>query len=156
MSMNYEEFKSILVKLRPVVGEMADAFWLAALLDPAQQRDVHAVAQAMAAELLEEGYVGKHILLEPPAAEHARGEFPLGTVVYVDKPMCRFGLRENDLPQHLLIVGRSGAGKTNVGYRLVWNLLKGRKPFVVLDWRRNYGRAIRLRGEFAARSTIMR
>jgi DNA-binding MarR family transcriptional regulator len=134
-----EEFKSLLAKLRPVIGEMADAFWLAALLDPEREKDVKAVAQAMAAELLEESYIGRHILLEPPAEEHAWGEFPLGTVVYADRPVCRFGLRENDLPQHLLVVGRSGAGKTNVGYWLVWNLLKAGKPFIVLDWRRNYG-----------------
>jgi len=57
----------VLAKLQPVIGEMADAFWLAAILDPDQQRDVHAVAQAMAAELLDESYVAKHILLEPPA-----------------------------------------------------------------------------------------
>lgn len=137
--MHSEEFKSLLAKLRPVIGEMADAFWLAAILDPEREKDVKAVAQAMAAELLEESYIGRHILLEPPAEEHARGEFPLGTVVYADRPVCRFGLRENDLPQHLLVVGRSGAGKTNVGYWLVWNLLKAGKPFIVLDWRRNYG-----------------
>jgi DNA-binding MarR family transcriptional regulator len=133
-----EEFKEILAKLRPVIGEMADAFWLAALLDPEQQKDIHAVAQAMAAELLDESYMTRHILLEPPPEEKVKGEYPLGTVVYAEKPRCPFGLRENDMPQHVLILGRSGAGKTNVGYLLVWNLLREGKPFTVLDWRRNY------------------
>ena len=61
-----DEFKSLLAKLRPVIGEMADAFWLTAVLDPARQKDIHAVAQAMAAELLDESYTSTHILLEPP------------------------------------------------------------------------------------------
>lgn len=133
-----EEFKDTLAKLKPVIGEMADAFWLAALLDPDQQKDVHAVAQAMAAELLDESYMRRHILLEPPPEEKVKGEYRLGMVVYADKPRCPFGLRENDMPQHVLILGRSGAGKTNVGYLLVWNLLRAGKPFIVLDWRRNY------------------
>jgi len=136
--MYHEEFKSLLSKLRPVIRELADAFWLTTLLDPDQQKDVHAVAQAMAAELLDESYTGKHILLEPPPAQSAKGKYPLGTVIYANRPMGVFGLRENDLPQHLLILGRSGAGKTNVGYWLVWNLLRAGKPFIVLDWRKNY------------------
>jgi len=133
-----KEFKELLAKLRPVIGDMADAFWLATLLDPQQEKDMHAVAQALAAELLDEDYVERHILLEPPPQHAARGEYPLGTVMYANKPVCRFGLREGDMPQHIAILGRSGAGKTNVGYILVWNLLRAGKPFIILDWRGTY------------------
>jgi len=132
------EFKDLLAKLRPVIGEMADAFWLATLLDPGQEKDIHAVAQAMAAELLDESYIGRNILLEPPPRDKVKGEYPLGTVTYANKPMCPFGLLDSDLPQHVAILGRSGAGKTNVGYLLVWNLLRAGKPFIVLDWRGTY------------------
>lgn len=132
------EFKELLAKLRPVIGEMADAFWLATLLDPGQEKDIHAVAQAMAAELLDESYIGRNILLEPPPRDKVKGEYPLGTVTYANKPMCSFGLLDSDLPQHVAILGRSGAGKTNVGYLLVWNLLRAGKPFIVLDWRGTY------------------
>ncbi|RKY12778.1 MAG: hypothetical protein DRP65_00215 [Planctomycetota bacterium] len=133
-----KEFKDLLAKLRPVIGDMADAFWLAVLLDPGQEKDIRAVAQALATELLDEGYVGRHILLEPPPGDKTKGEYPLGTVTYADRPGHLFGLRENDLPQHIVILGRSGAGKTNVGYLLVWNLLRAGKPFIILDWRGNY------------------
>jgi hypothetical protein len=136
--MHHEEFDSTLAKLRPVIGDMADAFWLGALLDPARREDLEAVARAMAAELLDESYVAKHILLEPPEQDKAKGEYPLGTVVYADRHLFRFCLREVDLPQHIAVLGRSGAGKTNVAYVLVWNLLRKRKPFVVLDWRGTY------------------
>jgi len=132
------EFKDLLAKLRPVIGEMADAFWLATLLDPSQEKDVHAVAQALAAELLDESYIGRNILLEPPPRDKVKGEYPLGTVTYANKPICPFGLLDSDLPQHVAILGRSGAGKTNVGYLLVWNLLRAGKPFIVLDWRGTY------------------
>lgn len=71
--MYQEEFESLLAKLRPVIGELADAFWLATILDPSQQKDMHAVAQAIAAELLDESYIGRHILLEPPPKETAKG-----------------------------------------------------------------------------------
>ncbi len=133
-----DDFKDTLAKLRPVIGDMADAFWLTALLDPTRQKDIHAVAQALAAELLGESYIGEHILLEPPPADKAAGDYSLGWVMYAGKPVCHFGLREAELPQHIAILGRSGAGKTNVGYLLVWNLLRAGKPFMALDWRRNY------------------
>jgi len=133
-----KEFKDLLAKLRPVIGDMADAFWLAVLLDPGREKDIRAVAQALATELLDESYIGKHILLEPPPGDKTKGEYPLGTVTYADRPGHLFGLRENDIPQHIVILGRSGAGKTNVGYLLVWNLLRAGKPFIILDWRGNY------------------
>jgi hypothetical protein len=137
--MNDEEFKSLLAKLRPVIGEMADAFWLGSILDPDRKADIHATAQALASEMLEESYTTRHILLEPPPQKDAEGEYPLGTVMYAGRPVCRFGLREGDLPQHVAILGRSGAGKTNVAYLLVWDLLRRHKPFIVLDWRGTYG-----------------
>lgn len=142
ITMYQEEFKSLLAKLRPVIGELADTFWLASLLDPEQARDVQAVAQALAAELLNEDYQEKHLLLEPPG-RNGEGEYTLGTVIYAGKPVGVFGLRETDLPQHLLILGRSGAGKTNVGYILAWTLLRAGKPFLVFDYRRNYRHFLR-------------
>ena len=139
ITMYSEQFKDLLAKLRPVIGDMADAFWLAALLDPDQEKDISAVAQALSAELLDESYVERHILLEPPPKDAAKGEYPLGTVMYANRPICPFGLRQDDLPQHVAILGRSGAGKTNVGFLLAWNLLRANKPFIVLDWRGTYG-----------------
>jgi hypothetical protein len=133
-----KEFKKLLEKLRPVIGEMADAFWLGALLEPERQRDIYAVAQALAAELLDESYTGEHILLEPPPEDKVRGDYPLGSVIYADKPICSLALREEDLQQHVAILGRSGSGKTNLSYILVYRLLEAGKPFTVLDWRATY------------------
>jgi len=77
---------------RTSFGEMVDAFWLTALLDPTRQKDVHAVAQALAAELLGESYIGEHILLEPPPKEKATGDYRLGWVTYARRSVCSFGL----------------------------------------------------------------
>ena len=95
------------------------------------------MAEALSAELLGESYVGEQVLLEPPTPADAAGDHWLGSVTYAGKPVCRFGLRERELPQHVAILGRSGAGKTNSAYLLVANLLRAGIPFIVLDWRRN-------------------
>lgn len=136
--MTKDDLHDALAKLRPVVPDIADAFWLASLLDPSRNADVQAVAEAMAAELLGDNYAHRQILLEPPPEYAGGGDYQLGWATYAGKPTSVFGLREDELPQHVAILGRSGAGKSNTGYLLVWNLLRAGKPFAVLDWRRNY------------------
>jgi len=51
-----------------------------------------------------------------------------------------FGLREDEFIQHIDIFGRSGSGKTNLAYSLLYGLLKAKKPFRVFDWKRYYSR----------------
>lgn len=141
-----DEFKSLLARLRPVIGdEMAGAYWLGWLLQPERKQDIRAVVQALATELLDEGYSGKHILLEPPPADKAKGKYPLGTIMYAGKPCGTLFLNDGDLKQHFSAFGRSGSGKTNLGHIIVWNLLKEGKPFIVLDWRRNYSDLVHCR-----------
>ena len=95
--MHQGEFDDLLAKLRPIIGETVDAFWLSTLLDPDRQKDIHAVAKALAAEVLGESYGDKRILLEPPPAKTVKGEYSLGTVSYANRPRCVFGPRESDL-----------------------------------------------------------
>lgn len=54
------------------------------------------------------------------------------------KPFCSFGLREDEWIKHLLIVGMSGAGKTNLTFRILRQLEAKKKPFLVFDWEKNY------------------
>jgi DNA helicase HerA-like ATPase len=90
--------------------------------------------------------------LSPPPQDMARGEYPVGTVTYAGRRLCEFGLREDDWIKHILIVGASGSGKTNLSLYLIKSLLSKTKPFLVLDWKRNYrdlvmepyGRSIRV------------
>jgi len=50
-------------------------------------------------------------------------------------PFC---LREHDWIKHVLIVGASGSGKTNLCFQVLKNFIYKKKPFLVLDWKRNY------------------
>ncbi|MDK2465121.1 MAG: DUF87 domain-containing protein, partial [Candidatus Korarchaeota archaeon] len=141
--MENRDLAKALTYLRPLIGETADALWLAALVDPASSGDVWAIAHALSAQLLGQTCSSERILLLPPDKPDAVGDYPLGWVMYAGKPRCSFGLRESELSQHIAILGRSGAGKSNVAYLLALNLLRHGRPFMVLDWRRNYAHLAR-------------
>lgn len=136
--MKDHELHRLLEKLRPVAPDLADSLWMTSVLDPARKTDVAAVAQALCAEALGETYRQDNLFLEPPPQHKSDGDYRLGWVTYGGRLTSRFGLRDEDLTQHIAILGRSGAGKSNVGYLLVWHLLQKQKPFMILDWRRNY------------------
>src|SRR5690606_2217556 len=74
------------------------------------------------------------------------GGYKLGTVMYGEKPLSTFGLREHEWIQHVGVFGRSGAGKTNLGFEIFRQLLKHNKPVLVFDWKRNYRDLIALPG----------
>ena len=77
-------------------------------------------------------------MLPPPSPELAFGEYELGTIVYDDKPVCSFGLREKEFLRHIGIFGITGTGKSNVVLKLIDELInKGKKVFV-FDWKKQY------------------
>ncbi len=78
------------------------------------------------------------ILFRPPPLEVAKGEYPMGTILYNKEKRGIFGIRESEMIQHAAVFGRSGSGKTNSVYVLIGNLLKNNKPFLIFDWKRNY------------------
>ena len=80
------------------------------------------------------GTTSGQFLLPPPPAVKTK-QFPLGTVVY-HQDAGSFGLDADDLLHHVAIFGRSGAGKTNVAYLLMSQLIEQRIPFLFLDWKR--------------------
>lgn len=126
-------------KLKPLIGKKAEAMYLNYLTSDADGRkEIEMYLNLMSRKLLNENLSDKGILLNPLPEETAKGEFPIGTVVYNNKELYPFGLREDDWIQHLAIFGRSGAGKTNTCYGIVTSLLNHKKPFLVFDWKRNY------------------
>ncbi|MCC6681641.1 MAG: ATP-binding protein [Phycisphaeraceae bacterium] len=76
--------------------------------------------------------------LIPPSGGEAAGEYELGTVSYAGRTFGPFGLREAEWPSHVGIFGRSGAGKTNIGFLVVQKLVRHDKPVLIFDWKRNY------------------
>ena len=90
------------------------------------------------AQRLDETFESEHVLLKPPPADLAAGEYPAGMVHYGQQGFYPFGLREDEFIQHVGIFGRSGSGKTNLAYMLLQGLSQAGKPFLVFDWKRNY------------------
>ena len=68
-----------------------------------------------------------------PDQKEIHGDFVFGTV-----GTNSFGLNESEMLQHMLVVGRSGSGKTNCSFIIIKEFLKKGKPFLVFDWKRNY------------------
>jgi len=78
------------------------------------------------------------ILLPPPREVLSTGTYRLGRTLWLESEEGDFGLREQELPQHIAIFGRTGSGKTNVAFLLLQELLKKDKPFLIFDWKQSY------------------
>ena len=139
MKSNDERIDEIISKLEPVIGEdKAKLLWFLYHSNSHQKRFIESLARLMSSEYINDAYTRKEILLSPPPAEKADGEYPLGIVYYGKKPLYRFGLKEDEWIQHVGIFGRSGSGKTSAALIIVWNMMQAGKPFLVFDWKRNY------------------
>ena len=75
------------------------------------------------------------ILLSLPPEKKAKGSINLGTILY-DKEKWPLGISTNELMQNMAVLGRSGAGKTNVAFHILQQLIAKKIPFVFLDWKR--------------------
>ncbi|MGD2091533.1 MAG: DUF87 domain-containing protein [Candidatus Aminicenantes bacterium] len=134
------DIEELFRKLKPVLGkEKLNRLWLAyqTSTDPKSRSEILGFLNVLAAEYLDDSYDRK-ILLDVPPAEIIRGEYPIGRIVHGTKEYHPFALREKEWIQHVGIFGRSGSGKTNTVFVILWNLLIKKKPFLVFDWKRNY------------------
>jgi hypothetical protein len=134
------EVESLFKKLKPVLGEeKINKLWLAyqTRTDQRSRAEILGILRVLASRYLDENYERK-VLLSVPSKEVITGEYPLGKVVYGEEEYYNFGFREKEWIQHIGIFGRSGSGKTNTVFVILWNLLKKQKPFLIFDWKRNY------------------
>jgi len=125
-------------KLKPILGSKIESLWLEYQLSPESRKEIESIINGLAAKHLDESFEKRKILLTPPPEPLCKGDYPLGTVYYNKKPFYPFCLREYEWIQHIGIFGRTGSGKTNVGFLIVKQLLEKRKPFLIFDWKRNY------------------
>ena len=134
-----EETEKLFRKLKPVLGEKIDRLWYAyqSQNDPKSRSEILGILRVLASRYLDENYERK-VLLGVPPKDIIDGEYRLGKVVYGSKEYHPFGLREEEWIQHVGIFGRSGSGKTNTVFVILWNLLRKKKPFLIFDWKRNY------------------
>jgi hypothetical protein len=87
------------------------------------------------AESLEQFLMARALpnLINPFSSQSIDGNFKLG---YAGNSW--FGLNKNDLMQGVLVVGRSGAGKTNLFYFLMEQFLDAGIPFLAFDFKQDY------------------
>jgi len=78
-------------------------------------------------------------LFNYPDPKVAAGEYSIGSIPNPDpSKMYSFSIQENEMLRHILIIGSTGSGKTNIIFLLIKHFLRTKKPFLVFDWKRNY------------------
>ena len=134
-----EEIKDLLRKLEPLIGDKAKGLWYLNLLskDPKAKSLNKDLLRLLADKKVKQNYQ-EAIRLPPPSNEKLDGEYNIGTVIYPDEEFTEFGLREEEFIKHIMIVGMTGSGKTNLGFHILRQLVKHQKPFLVFDWKRSY------------------
>ena len=134
-----ERVKQLCRKLRPIVGKKIDGIWQSYLIeDDKGKGEIEEYLQLLSASVISNRLERDEIFLFPPSEKIASGKYYIGDVLYNKKCLYPFALREKEWIQHVGIFGRSGAGKTNLGFSLVLELIKNNKPFLIFDWKRNY------------------
>lgn len=134
-----KEIKDLLQKLEPIIGDKARGLWYLNLLsnDPKSKSENMSLLRLLADKKVKQNYK-ETVRLPPPSTETLAGEYGMGTVIYPDKEYAEFGLREDEFIKHIMIVGMTGSGKTNLGFHILRELAKHQKPFLVFDWKKSY------------------
>ena len=138
-STNTINVRQLCLRLKPILGAKVDQIYEAYLAEDAEGRSqIEHYVELLAAKHIPYKLGQSEIILLPPSEDQAKGEYPMGQIQYNGKDLYEFGLREDEWIQHMAILGRSGAGKTNCAFQVLSLLRNKGKPFLVLDWKRNY------------------
>ena len=78
------------------------------------------------------------ILLSTPSQDDVKGEIKIGKVIHSDNETYDFGITLDQLTNHCLIAGRTGAGKTNTSFQIIKNLIEQKIPFIIFDWKKTH------------------
>ena len=138
--MREQELKSLCKKLKPILGRRADALWAAYATaeTPLSKQEAEALINLLAMQYLSASVGDEPILLPPPSAEAAAGEFLLGTLSYGRAKLSPLYLRRENFIKHIGIFSITGGGKTNVAQLLLLGLLNKDVAWMVIDWKRSY------------------
>jgi len=126
-------------KLRPVFGKKIDDIYLQyTLADGREEREeiAHVLNTLYQKHLMQ--LLDKSVLLEPPKPEQINGTYYLADIVYADKKIAPFNLREQDWPRHVCVTGMSGSGKTTFAFKIIDALSAHKKPFLIFDWKKSF------------------
>ncbi len=146
--MKTSETDDLLRKLKPLLGSKTKGLWYYNLLakDSVTAQRNKDFLKLIADRTSKVDYQ-ETIRLPPPPAIDLEGKYHIGSVLYPDIPYAEFGLRGPEFIKHILIVGMTGAGKTNLMFHLLRQLAHHEKPFLIFDWKQNY-RALKQFPEF--------
>ena len=138
--MRDQDLKTICKKLKPMLGNRANALWLSyATADtPTAKLEAEALINLLANQYFGASVGGEPILLPPPSPEAAAGEFLLGQICYGRNATRPLYLRRENFIKHIGIYSITGGGKTNVAQLMLLGLLQKDIPFLVVDWKRSY------------------
>lgn len=131
-----QDIEDKLKELRGVLGSKADKLRLMYLSqsDPESKRVLESQINLLHAK----HFSDETINLLPPPRHVALGDYPLGMVQFNNKNLYPFGLRERELPQHVIIAGRSGSGKSNTMLLMAKQFVAKKKPFMLFSFKREY------------------
>ena len=131
--------RELCLRLKPILGDQMDQIYMAYCAEDDQgKKQIEKYLELLVFQHMPQKLEASSPGFLPPSESAAAGEYPLGTVKYADKGLYPFGLREEEWIQHVAILGRSGAGKTNLGFMILQELKQKGKPFLLFDWKRNY------------------
>ncbi|MCC6227741.1 MAG: hypothetical protein IT432_00765 [Phycisphaerales bacterium] len=129
------DIEEVAQKLRPLLPEQVDR-WLS-IRRRADEQTARLIDQKILATAARElGDYERRILLSLPPRTESDGPIGLGQVLYAG-PRGPMGLLEAEILQHVTIIGRSGAGKTNCLFHILGQLHERGVPFLFLDWKRS-------------------
>ena len=128
------DIERIAAKLRPLMPDKISQ-WMKAreLADPELKSLIE--KQIISTAYKTFGEFHNKILLSLPPENKSNGPINLGTIIY-DKEKWPLGLTYGEMIQNTAILGRSGAGKTNVTFHILSQLIEKKIPFVFMDWKR--------------------
>lgn len=132
-------------KLKPVLGNKIDKIYFNyATAEGIEAREeigqyIKVAYQKHLGELLDKG-----VLLEPPKEDVLAGEYPIADIIYSDKKVGKFNMREADWPRHVCVSGMSGSGKTTAAFTLLKNFMAKDKNFLVFDWKKSFRPLLKL------------
>ncbi|WP_309399974.1 ATP-binding protein [Cerasicoccus maritimus] len=133
-----EELRRMCQRLRPLIGDGADALWTQYSLaeTPVQKMEAANLIQLMGLRHLGSGASDAKIWLTPPSASF--GDLYLGEALYPGRPPSPLRLKRKDLTRHMGVFATTGSGKTNIAYHLLIQLSKQGVPWLAIDWKRSY------------------
>ena len=131
--------EDISTKLKPILGSKIDELYFRYSMSESLEERTQ-IIQILSA--LYQKYLGqfldKKVLLEPPEKSAVSGEYEIAKVVYANKELFPFALREQDWPRHVCISGMSGSGKTTLALNILQRFIEKDKPFLVFDWKKSF------------------